>query len=103
LAILIDQDTSVDGVWVPFFAQAAHTPIGAAEMALRHGMRVVPAFLERREGGLHAARFLPALELPADATAATAVMTSAIEEHIRRHPEQWVWWHRRWRRQPVAD
>ncbi|MCZ6508500.1 MAG: lysophospholipid acyltransferase family protein, partial [Acidobacteria bacterium] len=103
LTILIDQDTSVDGVWVPFFGQPAHTPVGAAEMALRHNMRVVPAFLERRAGGVHAARFLPALALPADATAATAVMTAAIEEHIRRHPEQWVWWHRRWRRQPEGD
>jgi len=28
-------------------------------------------------------------------------MTRAIEEQVRRHPEQWVWMHRRWRRQPV--
>jgi len=100
LAILIDQDTKVDGDWVPFFGRPAHTPLGAAELALRQGMRVVPAFLERRDGGEHAARFLPALELPEDAVGATAVMTEAIEAHIRRNPEQWVWWHRRWQRQP---
>jgi Kdo2-lipid IVA lauroyltransferase/acyltransferase len=100
MAIFIDQDTKVEGTWVPFFGLPAYTPIGAAEMALRHGMRVIPSFLERRAGGLHVARFLPALELPEDPVAATARMTEAIEAHIRRHPEQWVWWHRRWRRQP---
>lgn len=101
LAIFVDQDTRVDGAWVPFFGHPARTPVGAAELARRHAMRVVPCFLERRPGGIHAARVLPALELPADPIAATALMTATIEAHIRRHPEQWVWWHRRWRRQPV--
>jgi KDO2-lipid IV(A) lauroyltransferase len=103
LVMLIDQDTKVDGTWVPFFGRPAFTPLGAAQMALGHDMRVVPAFFERRAGGRHVARFLPALDLPADPTGATAVMTGAIEAHIRRHPEQWVWWHRRWRRQPADD
>jgi KDO2-lipid IV(A) lauroyltransferase len=103
LAIFIDQDTQVDGTWVPFFGRLAYTPVGAAEMALRHGMTVVPAFVERRAGGLHAARFLPALDLPDDVTEATALMTAAIEAHIRRNPAQWVWWHRRWRRRPPEE
>ncbi len=103
LAIFIDQDTKVDGTWVPFFGRLAYTPAGAAEMALRHDMKVVPAFSERRPGGIHVSRFLPALDLPDDVTAATAVMTEAIEAHIRRNPAQWVWWHRRWRRRPEGQ
>lgn len=102
LVMLIDQDTKVDGTWVPFFGRMAYTPVGAAEMALKHKMQVVPTFSERREGGRHVVRFLPALDLPDDVTAATAVMTAAIEEQIRRNPAQWVWWHRRWRRQPES-
>jgi len=27
-------------------------------------------------------------------------MTEKIEEQVRHRPEQWVWMHRRWRRQP---
>ncbi len=100
LAILIDQDTRVEGVWVPFFGRPAYTPVGAARIALRQGVSVVPIFAERQDDGTHLVRCLPALDLPADETAATALMTAAIEAQIRRRPEQWVWWHKRWRRQP---
>jgi Kdo2-lipid IVA lauroyltransferase/acyltransferase len=100
LGMLIDQDTKVEGVWVPFLGRAAYTPVGAAELALRFGCAVIPTFIERLEDGSHLARFHPPLTLPADATAATAAMTEPIEAQIRRVPEQWVWLHRRWRRQP---
>jgi KDO2-lipid IV(A) lauroyltransferase len=102
LGMLIDQDTKVDGVWVPFFGRPAFTPVGAAKIALRQGATVVPAFIERLPGGRHLARFHPAMELPDDPREATAAMTLAIEEQVRRHPEQWVWMHRRWRHRPPA-
>ena len=101
LGMLIDQDTRVEGVWVPFFGRPAFTPVGAAKIALRQGAAVVPAFIERLADGTHLARIHPPLDLPADEVEATALMTQAIEEQIRRVPEQWVWMHRRWRRQPA--
>jgi len=100
LGMLIDQDTRVEGVWVPFFGRPAYTPVGAAKVALRPDVAAVPAFIERRPDGTHLARFLPPLDLPPDETAATALMTRAIEDQVRRRPEQWVWMHRRWRRRP---
>lgn len=102
IAMLIDQDIKVDGVWVPFFGRPAFTPVGPAEMALKQNMQVVPAFIERRPDRGHLVRFLPLLDLPQDTGEATARMTAEIEEQIRRRPEQWVWWHKRWRRQPPA-
>lgn len=100
LGMLIDQDTKVDGVWVPFFGRPAFTPVGAAKIALKQGAVVIPTFIERLEDGGHLARFLPPLPLPEDPREATARMTAAIEEQVRRRPAQWVWWHKRWRRQP---
>ncbi len=100
LGMLIDQDTKVDGVWVPFFGRPAYTPVGAARIALHQGAVVIPCFVERRADGSHLARYLPPLDLPDDEVEATAAMTRAIEEQIRRVPEQWVWMHRRWRRRP---
>jgi KDO2-lipid IV(A) lauroyltransferase len=101
LAILIDQDTRVEGVWVPFFGRPAFTPVGAARLALKRDVAVVPVFDERLADGTHRALFEPPLDLPANEVEATAMMTRAIEAQIRRVPEQWVWMHRRWRRQPA--
>lgn len=100
LALLIDQDIATDGVWVPFFGRLAHTSAAPAELALRLGAAVIPAFDERLPDGEHLVRFLPPLALPDDIEQATAVMTATIEAQIRRRPEQWVWMHRRWRRRP---
>ena len=102
LTMLIDQDTKVEGTWVPFFGRPAFTPLGAAQLALRHQMAVVPAFVERLGDGSHVATFHPVLQLPDDEVEATALMTRTIEEQVRRRPEQWVWMHRRWRTQPPA-
>lgn len=103
LAMLIDQDFETDGVWVPFFGKLAFTPTAGASMALRLGAAVVPTFSERLEDGSHLVRFHPPPDLPDDVTEATAILTRAAEEQIRRRPEQWVWMHRRWRRRPPGE
>jgi KDO2-lipid IV(A) lauroyltransferase len=100
LGIVIDQDTKVDGVWVPFFGRLAYTPVGAADLVRRLGAIPLPTFAERQPDGSHVVRFHPPPELPEDPVAATAALTRPIEDQVRRHPEQWVWFHRRWRRQP---
>lgn len=103
LGMLIDQDTRIDGDWVPFFGRLAYTPLGAAKVALRQGAAVIPTFIERLPDGSHRAVLEAPLELPDDALAATARMTERIEAQVRRRPEQWVWMHRRWRRQPPPE
>ncbi|MEM1181336.1 MAG: lipid A biosynthesis acyltransferase [Acidobacteriota bacterium] len=103
LALLIDQDLKVEGVWVPFFGRLAHTPGVAAEMSGRLGAGVIPTFSERLTDGRHRICFDPPLDLPDDVVEATALLTARIEAHIRRRPEQWVWFHRRWRRRPPEE
>lgn len=103
IGMLIDQDTKVDGVWVPFFGRPAFTPVGAAKIALRQKAAVIPAFAERLPNGHHFLRFDPPVDLPDDLTEATAVLSARIEAQIRHRPEQWVWMHRRWRRQPPIN
>jgi KDO2-lipid IV(A) lauroyltransferase len=104
VALLVDQDTRGAGVFVPFFGRLAHTPPGAALLALRARVPVVSAFIERRADGGHLVRVE---RVPIDDTAGrasvrdlTARFTAAVEAQIRRRPAEWVWWHERWRRQP---
>src|SRR5262249_1784767 len=53
VAILMDQDSRGAGVFVPFFGRSAHTPPGAAVLALRTRAPVVTVFIRRRPGGGH--------------------------------------------------
>jgi len=107
LAMLIDQDTKVQGVFVPFFGRLAHTPRAAADLARRTGAGVVTVFIHRKAEGGHriTARRIdwePTEDADADAIALTAEMTAAIEAEIRAVPHEWVWMHRRWKTRPEA-
>jgi KDO2-lipid IV(A) lauroyltransferase len=105
LGMLIDQDTKVQSVHVPFFGHPASTPRAAADLALRTGAAVVVGFCQRGPDGRYRVT-MKQVELPssgdreADAVALTARMTWEIEQAIRREPAQWVWMHRRWKTQP---
>lgn len=104
VALLIDQDSRGPGVFVPFFGRPAHTPPGAAILALRTRAPMVTVFIHRRPDGGHQIVFEPvAIDAGAgrgQVKALTARLTAAIEAAIRRSPAEWVWWHERWRRQP---
>jgi KDO2-lipid IV(A) lauroyltransferase len=107
VALLIDQDSRGGGVFVPFFGRLAHTPPGAAILALRTKAPVVSVFIHRRPEGGHVIRFerMPIDDTPAagQVVALTARFTAAIEAAIRRSPSEWVWWHERWRRRPEQE
>ncbi len=101
LGLLIDQDTNVQSVWVPFFGQLAKTPRAAADLALRTGAAVMLGFCQRQASGRYRLRMHELTIEPNETPESlTARMTSGIEAAIREHPEQWVWLHRRWRSLP---
>jgi KDO2-lipid IV(A) lauroyltransferase len=111
VGILMDHNTAIEeGVFVNFFGIPASTTSGLARLALRTDAAVVPGFLiwdaSRRKYRL---RFEPAVELSrsgdeeADVRENTQRFTSVIEEQVRRHPDQWLWVHKRWKTRPVGD
>ena len=106
LGILIDQDTRVQGVFAPFFGELAYTPRAVGDLALRFGATVVVATSHRRPGGGHELTIaeLPYDPEPADREAEVHRITAAAlalqEAAIRRHPEEWVWMHQRWKTRP---
>ncbi len=111
VGILIDQNiTPPQGVFVDFFGHKACTAGGLAKVALRTDAAVVPGFtIWDEQLGKYRIRFDPALELirrgdeEADVLANTALFTRVIEEYARRHPDQWLWVHRRWKTRPEGE
>jgi KDO2-lipid IV(A) lauroyltransferase len=101
IGFLIDQDTTVPSAFVPFFGHPASTPIGAAALALRTKAPVVVGTIHRTSNGDHIID-IKACPIPSDVEKATALLTSHLEVRIRRHPAQWVWFHRRWHTKPPA-
>jgi len=106
IGLLIDQDIEAPGAFVTFFGHPAWTPTGAAVLAARAGRPIVTGFARRTAEGTMHLHFHPPLHPPPEsaeepgAAALTALLTARIEAQIRLAPEQWVWTHRRWRRQP---
>jgi Kdo2-lipid IVA lauroyltransferase/acyltransferase len=103
VVLAIDQDTRVDGVFVPFFGREAYTPAGAALLALRTGAAVVIGFSLRQRDGRHRVVIQGPLKLietgdkKADIRTNTARFTEVIEQFIRDYPDQWIWMHDRWK------
>ncbi len=111
VGILIDQNTSPDeGVFVDFFGVPACTTTGLARIALRTEAAVVPVFVfwDEQMRKYHL-RFEPAMELvrtgdeQRDIVENTARFTRAVEDYIRKHPDQWLWVHKRWRTRPPGE
>jgi KDO2-lipid IV(A) lauroyltransferase len=104
VAIPADQNqTRRYGVFVDFFGLPACTTPGPARLAMLSGAAVIPVFL-LREGASdrHRVIVLPQIEMvrsgdrDADVVANTQRCTAVIEDLLRRYPEQWIWFHKRW-------
>jgi KDO2-lipid IV(A) lauroyltransferase len=109
LGILCDQDTDVQGVWVPFFGRPAWSPRAPADLALRTGAPILVGTSHRKSerpgaGFLFEVTEVPYDPKPADREAEVVRITAAcqalLEDAIRRHPADWVWMHERWKTQP---
>jgi KDO2-lipid IV(A) lauroyltransferase len=103
VAILIDQHLHTpDAVSVDFFSRPAATTNALAAVALRTGAPVIPAFALPLPNGRYRLVYEHAVEPPeSDSEDAvrefTQRCTDVLEMYIRRHPDLWLWMHRRWR------
>ena len=103
VAILADQHVqSPDAVTVDFFGRPAAAAPVLATLALRTGAPLVPAFALPLPGGRYRMIYEHPVEMPS-ATSEDPVKeltqrcTDVLEMYVRRHPDLWLWMHRRWR------
>lgn len=111
VGLLMDQGTTgEDGVFVDFFGHPAGSQVALAFLAGRFRVPVYPVYILRDpEGTGHTVHIGP--EIPvvrtgrkkSDIVENTLRFQKALEEIIRRNPEQWFWMHRRWKGSPTVS
>ena len=106
LGVLLDQDTYGDGVFAHFLGIPAYTLSGPIRMAMRYGIPVIAGYSARQKDDTHYIHLSEPIELEntgdfnRDLTVNVEKVNDFHSKGILEYPEQWVWMHRRWRRQP---
>ena len=102
--LLIDQNVAwYEGVFVDFFGRKACTTPGLALLALHTKAPVLPVFTRRLPDGKYLLEIGKKVEIvssenrEADILTNTQNFTKIIEDHVRQYPEQWLWFHQRWK------
>ncbi len=101
IAALIDQDTKVESVFVPFFGKPTRTPSSMIELGKKFNSRFVYAFIVRTSTGKFDLR-VGEIDNTLETDGILSVYSSQLQAIIESHPEQWVWFHKRWRSDPTG-
>lgn len=97
-AMMLNDIYSGSGIEMDFLGKPARTSLSPAELALRLDALVLPFFAIRQPDGVS---FRVEVEAPVEATdpvEMTRLINDRVEARIARHPGQWLWTHRRWKR-----
>ncbi len=101
-----DQDLpKFPGIFSTWFNIPAYTPSGPAHLARLRGVAVQPVYFYERDGYFvfhwgPRKHFEKTADETADIQQITDWYMAYQEQLVRQYPEQWVWWHKRWRTQP---
>jgi KDO2-lipid IV(A) lauroyltransferase len=108
--VLIQNDQShPNGVYVDFFNKSVPTPPGPALLAKRVGVPIIPAYVYRDRSNHHHITVLPEIPLVQDDDHDKFLLLNTqnqmdwIAEILVKHPTEWLWLHRRWKRARNAD
>ncbi len=110
LAFLVDQNTIRErGIFVDFFNLPAITVTFPAKLAVKHNKPVVFAYSIFDEKDKTYKCYVSQIEYEKtkkeydDICALTKAYTKKIEEIVRKHPEQYLWTHKRWKTRPEGE
>jgi phosphopantetheine--protein transferase-like protein len=91
------------GIQSEFFGHPAHTFKSLAVLAQFTGAPVIPSSSWREPDGTHVLLFEPPVEVLTEGRTKdilsknTKRFNETLERIILRHPEQWIWMHKRWK------
>ena len=107
LSFLADQNAGEKAIWVPWFGRLASTYKSIALLAMRYRAPIVCGYAHRTGPKFHFEVGCDEVIHPEEWEGRgdaiyyiTARYTRAIENMVRRRPEQYFWMHRRWKTRP---
>ena len=105
VGVLIDQNTTPDqGAFIDFFGVKACAGSAFVKLAQHSGAALVPGYaLWSDKEERYVLHFEPAVEMTGDVVEDTQRVHARLEAAIRKHPEQWLWIHRRWKTRPPGE
>jgi len=109
VAVMMDQNLAKGGLFVDFFGRKASTARSIAALSYKMGAAILPLFCYPNEDGTYRIKYGPELILPksGDDKKDIVIWTQACQEFIesvlKKHPEHWMWFHRRWKTRPPED
>ncbi|MDC0205546.1 lipid A biosynthesis acyltransferase [Pelagibacteraceae bacterium] len=102
IALMVDQRVG-EGELINFFSKPAKTTTIPAQIALKYGYKLVPIFLERRDGvnfemTIHEPYKVENTgDLKKDIKNISLNINQKIEKMVFQNPGQWLWSHNRWK------
>ena len=101
LILASDQDAKQRGVFVNFFNKPASTPKGVARFHLETGSDIFFISCYVEHNGKHKLQIQPVVpEGVSTVKSITQAFTTLLEKKVREFPEQYFWFHRRWKTMP---
>ena len=97
LGLVSDQDAKGRGVFVDFFNEPASTHKGAALFHLNTNAPLIFGICVRKNIGKYRVEFIPINPKKKSIEDITQLYTTIIEQSIKKYPEQYFWFHNRWK------
>lgn len=106
---LTDQNAITrEGVQIDFFGKRVSAVSSVSALHIKRDIPVVPLFLHYEEERIileisPEIQFEKTGDTEKDIVTMTRQCTALIEEEIRNYPEQWFWFHNRWKSSPMVN
>ena len=97
LGLVSDQDARGKGVFVDFFNKPASTHKGAALFHLNTNASLIFGICVQKDIEKYRVEFIPINPKKKSTEDITQLYTTIIEQSIKKYPEQYFWFHNRWK------
>ena len=103
VCFLFDQDAGDNGIFVDFLGRPASTYKGPAFCAIKANSPILPAFMIHGQGETYQVFLHPAIypdlqkPLNQEMERITRDLSKLLESYVYQYPDQYFWFHRRWK------